>query len=95
MPVNSEDGREHGADSTEMMWPEGWHRQFVDDLTATNRFKTYLVAQGVTVPTSVLKKLAKLSAEFQPAILKFTEQEREAARQARRLWPVFIGSARL
>jgi hypothetical protein len=57
-----------------------WDRQFVDDLVAANRFKTFLVARGAPVPKEVLKGLGDLSSDFSPDIDRFIEDVKERSR---------------
>jgi hypothetical protein len=56
---------------------DGWSRQFIDDLVAANRFKTFLVAQGANVSPHVLEQLGEMSERFAPEIDDFIWSERK------------------
>lgn len=58
-----------------------WEEQFLDDLVAANRFKNYLVTQGIDLPEGVLEGLAKLSARFRSEMNAFVELERKRLRR--------------
>lgn len=58
-----------------------WERQFIDDLTAANRLKNFLVTQGIDVPEPVLKGLARLSNRFRSEMNTFVDNERGRLRR--------------
>ena len=62
---------ERGAIATE------WERQFLDDLVAANRLKTFLAAQGVELDKELVVGLAELSGSFQKSMASFIAEERE------------------
>lgn len=53
-----------------------WGRQFIDDLVAANRFKTFLLIHGKDVPFGVREGLADLSQQHQAAIMRFVHEEK-------------------
>ena len=74
----SYEGGERTASASELEYKrkDSWSRQFIDDLVASNRFKTFLLSQGKVVPDHVRKGLADLSRDHQAAIMRFVEEER-------------------
>lgn len=58
-----------------------WEQQFLDDLVAANRLKTFLVTQGIPVPEPVLRGLATLSDRFRETMNEFVEEERREVRR--------------
>ena len=54
-----------------------WARQFLDDLVAANRLKTFLAAQGVELDRELVEGLARLSGAFQKPMGRFVIEERE------------------
>jgi hypothetical protein len=78
-PAKYPDAGSSSADYTTF----GWRRQFVDDLVAANRFKTFLIVQGANVPLPVLERLGSLSERFEAQIETFIWEERRWLKR----WP--------
>lgn len=52
-------------------------RQFLDDLVAADRFKTYLISRAVALPMDVSEGLAGLAARFDSDITRFIDDIRD------------------
>lgn len=60
--------------------------QFVDDLVAANRFKTFLVGRGVDVPERVLEGLGGLMTQFKDSVKTFQQFADEESRMRKGIW---------
>lgn len=63
---------------------DAWRLQFIDDLVAANRLKTFLVGQGNEIPQGLLEGLADLSERYRAEVDSFIEGKR------RMIWQSFI-----
>jgi hypothetical protein len=61
------------ASSSEVTSASQTDEQFIDDLVAANRFKTFLVGRGADVPPEVSKGLAQLVSQFADEIAEFDQ----------------------
>lgn len=60
--------------------------QFIDDLVAANRFKTFLVGRGVDVPERVLEGLGGLMTHFKDDVEAFKKVADEESRLGKGIW---------